>query len=507
MKNEIIASINLGSNSLGLMISQINANGKMKILEDLKMPTNAGRDTFATKRINIKTINEICEVFNGFHQIINDYNIKWYRAVATSSIREAENREYVLEQIRMKAGINIEIINSSQERFFINKALYEVLPGIEGMVKKGVLVINIGSGGIEISVYDKKYLKFTEYIKVGSLRMREILSNLEKKTLDFASIMEQYLDSKMYPIKSIIKNMSIKNFVGLGGEFKSSNFLIKNDDGYINKKAINELFDDIKNVSMEKIMEKYKLHKNQAEFLLPSLIILRSFFNITDAKGVYIPTISLRYGLLINMVDEMFNTERGRKSVKDILGSMWYMCEKYGADINHSKCVKKFAINIFDGIKNIHGFSEKEKFYLKSASILHDIGKYVDINNNEIYCYNIIKAENIMGLSEREKNIIAATAMYHGEMIPKNEHKQYKYLSEEDKIVVSKLAAILKLAEALDTSHKQKIKDLHIDIGRTKAKFLVYSDYDITLEKWSFNKRSNFFNEVMGIEAVVKEQK
>lgn len=152
---------------------------------------------------------------------MKDYKVNSYRAVSTSGIREAENREYVLDQIKTRTGLEVEVINNAQERFLMSKAIRNYMSSEMKFLDKGTLIVDIRSGGVEISVYDKGDLKLTEYLKIGSLRLKEILASLERRSLDFPGLMQEFIDSRIDFMKQILPKFNIKGFVGLGGELKT----------------------------------------------------------------------------------------------------------------------------------------------------------------------------------------------------------------------------------------------------------------------------------------------
>ena len=124
---EIVAAIDVGSNYLRMSIAELYQDGKIVILEDIIQRNNIGRDTFSEGRISTETIKDTCDALKGFTMLMKDYRIKNYRAIATSGIREADNRDFILEQIRLSTGIEVKIINNAQERFFMYKALVLLL--------------------------------------------------------------------------------------------------------------------------------------------------------------------------------------------------------------------------------------------------------------------------------------------------------------------------------------------------------------------------------------------
>ncbi|MBC2582861.1 HD domain-containing protein [Clostridium sp. DJ247] len=511
MKTEVVSVIDVGSNFIRMIIAQIMQNGEITTIEELNKSSNIGRDTFSYGKVNPEAIYETCETLSGFAKIMNDYKVKKYKAVSTSGIREADNRDYVLEQIRLKTGLSVETINSAQERFYMYKAIWNNFSKVPGMYDGGFLLINIGSGGVEVSVYHKGSLKFTEYVKIGSLRIREMLSGLELVNLNFSQIMKEFIESNINQIKHYIEVINISNFIGLGGELATiSRIYPSNKEDtvpqFIKKEHIEELYKKLKFMTTEQIINEYELSKKSAELLLPSVLIFYTFLNMTKAKGIYAPMVSLRHGIIADVADESMNTKRKEDAINDIISSVWYIGQKYGIDKIHTSHIENIALNIFDRTKEIHRLEHRERLYLRVAAILHDIGKYVNLSDHNLHSYNIIYSQDILGFSNQELKIIANITKYHLEENPSLKDEEYRSVDKYGRIIISKLSAILKLAEALDMSHKQKVKEVRISAHDRELLFHIRAKEDIALEEWSFKNNSSFFEEVMGYKPIIKSK-
>ncbi|AOT71035.1 HD domain-containing protein [Geosporobacter ferrireducens] len=508
-KREAMAGIDIGSHALRMKIVEVHNEEKVKILEMLRHPISLGRDTFTMGKVRFETVDETCEILKGFKKLMNDYHIETYRAVATSAIREAQNRDYIVDQIKLKTGLKIDVIDNTEERFLTYKSIRENLPYHQKIRSEGAMIVDVGSGSVEISVYKNNHLALTQNIKLGSLRLREVLSSIENRTLNFPRLLEEYISSNIDRLDVSEEKGSYKNFIALGGEIRIiSQLCNKTSDyhklKYIKKEDFIRVYKELMEQPGYYAAKQYGLAQERAEILLPSMMIFKKFFNMTSAKGIHAPLVSLRDGIISDIIDTKFNTQRKADFMEDILCSARYLAVKYKYDEKHGREVEEKALLIFDALKRMHGLGERQRFLLQLAAILHDIGKFVNPLEHYIYSYHIILASNLMGLSREEMEIIANISRYHSKVVPRADHDNFRKLSEENRVVVSKLVAIIRLADALDRSHRQKIKTVQIVWEEKEILFRVDTEEDILLEEWTFETKAEFFKEVFGVTPIMK---
>lgn len=517
MKNKefkTVAAIDIGSSGLRLLIADVFADGSINTIEEIKKTTSIGRDSFTMGKIAIDTIKEICLTLNNYQRLLQEYQVDMYRAVATSGLREAENRDYILDQIRSQTGLEIEIINNAEERYLAYKAIKKYIPFFSKIKEQGLLIVDIGSGGVEISVYNDGYMKFTDYLKAGSLRLSEILADLESISLDFPLIMEEFIENKFHLLEPILESKRIKKFIGLGGESRiflklsqeNTESNVKTIYNTISREFLQNLYSSIMFMTTEQIGEKYSLNYKVAKILLPSVIIFNHFLNITETDEIIVPLVSIRHGLIVDMLDKNFSIKNNNYYTRDIISSVRYIGRKYQTIEKHAEQVEWLALTIFDLIKDIHKLGEKERLYLQVAAILHDVGKFIDHNHHAFHSYNIIATQDIMGFSDKDLSITANIVRFHEEENPQPFHESYDSLDFNGRIIVSKLVAILKLANSLDISYKQKAGKVSIIKKEKKLIFKILIKGNFLLEKWLFMQRSNFFERVFGYksELVIK---
>lgn len=511
-KYKTIAVIDIDSSALRLYICNIFPEGDVQYLEEIEKNIDIGKDSYIRGRISIQTIKKMILILGNYAKLMQEYMVDKYRAVATSGLREAENRDYILSQVKIETGVDIEIINNSEERYLNYKAISNKISSLSTMKKEGLLIIDIGSGGLEISVFNQGSLKYTDYLKAGSLRLSEVLVDIEATTINFFQIMEEYIESKLYQLKSILKEITLKNFIVVGGEIETFLKLSKQDKkdikyNFIKKDFIKDLYSEIMFMTTEQIAVRYSLDYNIAKKILPSLIIFNYFLELSQIEEILLPLISIKDGILAVLKEEYFKMCNNDETLKDIISSVKYIAKKYQVVKRHSEQVEFLSLKIFDQIEKNYKFKKEDRLYLQIAAILHDVGKYIDENRHALHAYNILCAEDIMGFTDRDLNIIANIVKYHEQENPKIYDENYAVMTYNDRILIAKLVAILKLANSLDISYKQKVITISIIKENKKLLFKVQSRGNLLLEKWLFTKRSKYFEDVYGYKAelILKE--
>lgn len=509
-KNPTIAAvIDIGSNALRLKIAEYK-NGEIQVLDYLRYPLSLGRDTFSIGKITFKTIDKACEIIQGFLNIISEYGIEEIRAVATSAVREAQNREYIVDQIKVKTGLSVTVLDDAEEKVYIYKNMCRNIEKHEKFNSQGPMVY-IGSGSLAITIYDKGAITFTQTINVGSLKVSEILGQVQDKTEKFYLVVEEYLNTFTDTLKNIVPVTDSKYFFASGREMEMIANLcdaeIDADFWYISKKKFEELYDIIKLKTPDQLMDLYDIREEKAEVLLTSMAIYNEFLRFTKAEIITAPALFLTDALLYEMLcskesdkwDDVFN--------KSTVLSARNLAIRYQLLGKHEINVERYSLKIFDKMKKIHGLGYKARLYLQIAAILHDIGKFINLKYHYENSYNIIRNSDIFGLNSTETEIVASIARYHSTITPTMEHYSYNRLKASQRVLIGKLTAILRIADALDRGHEQKFEDIDIKINQSQLIISFTTYKDTVMEEWSFERKSEFFEDVYGMTACINKKK
>lgn len=507
---EVIAAIDIGSSYIKMVVSQLRGDGSIENFEKLTYPTDIGADTFSTGKISLETALKTCETLTTFKAIMKTYKVKKYKAVGTSGLREAQNREYVIDQIRSKTGLEVEVINTSQERMYVYKALKDGFKSLKAGER--VLILNFGYGGMEMSYYEWDMIKFSEYIKLGSLRLHETLSVFEDSGLSYSELIQEYSKNRLSFLLSKIKGVEVDHIIAIGGEFdniiRACNHYgveIKTEEDHyrIKLKKLKNLYDLIFYKSIDQISYELNIARKEAGMLLPAIVIFYSFVEFTQSSDIYIPKIHLTDGVTVSL-RRIGDTDETllENSYCEIVPSAWALAEKYRVSKHHAVHVSNLALSIFDQTRSIHGIEDRYRIFLKVAGILHDIGNFISLDSHSELSADIVRKENLLGFSDGDLDMLSHVIRYHSNENPSED--QLGSLSLENKILVSKLACMLKLAEAMDLGHNKRITKVKIKIDKDNLTIGLKTKHKLTLELWKVKKRSKFFEEIFGYNIDVK---
>ena len=218
-RKRLAAAIDVGSHEIHMKIVELVRDQPPRVIESVSRTLAIGTDTYTYGKISQELIDSCTEVMEGLAEKIREYRIHDYRVVATSAFREASNRLFVIDQIERGSGLEIEILSNSEERFYHLLAASEKTPGFEDLINSGTLILDIGAGSIQASVFDKGQFIFTQNMLLGSLRIRELLSDLERQTADFGSLMVEYVSGDLENYRMLEpKGTTYKHLIVLGGE-------------------------------------------------------------------------------------------------------------------------------------------------------------------------------------------------------------------------------------------------------------------------------------------------
>ncbi len=509
MQKEIVAAIDVGSHAMRMKIGELKSNGEFREIETFRRSASLGHDTFTNAKVSFESVDKVCGILRNFKNTMNDYGITVYKALATSAIREASNKEYIIDQIKLKTELNISVIDNPEEQFLTHKAIKHKLAHYDQMIQEGAVIVVIGAGSIQITMYKDGKLTSSQNVKMGALRIKEVLGTLENEALKYHKILDEYITVNLEGLDFFKSKLDIRHFIAVGGEIGTIKKIVGLSEEEIEpletiaKTKFEELFITVCGKSTEVLTTDYAIRRERAEILIPSMMLFNKFLANTRANTIVIPNISLTDGIIREIYEDLSNLNKKDKALEEIVTNARVLAEKFEYNKAHCENVEKNALVLFDKLKKLHGL-ENERILLKVAAILHDIGKFIGLDMHYIHSFDLIRSLDVFGLSKEQMKLVANISRYHSMEVPKDKDANFMQLSEKDRVLVAKLVAILRIADALDRSHKQKIEIQLVKLKDKELSIRAISKDQCTLEEWTFKGKAIFFQEVFGITPILK---
>jgi len=509
-KVDTVAAIDIGANSIRMVIAEILPDGQIEILEKLQRSVRLGQDTFRRGRIRGQTMRAAVGVLRDYKKRIEFYHVQHIRAVATSAVREASNADTVLDRILMATGLTVQVIDTSEESRITVSAFLEAAGKVPGRRQSNILIAEAGGGSTLLTLLQKGEINTSQSLPLGSIRLQEALSTRNEAPERAMEIIRQQISNVVSSTLSTLPLKKIKRFVAIGGDARFVGRQIgKPTDSEnlstIGRKDFEQLLKICQQHNVTDLAKKYGLSFADAETLNPSLLVYQALWNATSAEIMMISQVTMRDGLLIDLAGDVTGRE-DRTLLKGILHSAEQLAEKYRSDSKHAHNVASLALGLFDELKSEHGLDRRYRILLNVAGLTHEIGKYVSNRAHHKHSQYLIANSEIFGLTHEEIRLIAHIARYHRRSSPKPSHADYMALSREERVVVSKLAALLRVADALDTTHSQPVDHLRCEQKNEELIIYVPGVADLNLERRAIAVKGDLFEDIFGLKIRLEEE-
>lgn len=503
--------MHIGSEQVSLQLVEYTSLDDMRVVEKASSHVSLGEETFKTGKISFTAVREICDLLKGYRRILNQYGVKDYRLLATTAIREAENQQYIIDQIRVKSGFSVEVVDMPQEIFCIYVALFRSIES-QGLAaqQEGILFVDISSGGLGITLYEAGSILYQQNIHIGALRIKESFDKCQRESTHFYQALSEYINSTIEPVEKELSLSKIKYLVLSGAETGLLLKMLGRDEGtklsFISVEELLQLNERVKLLNLPQLMQQFDLTEQRAEMVLPTLLLYKQILAMSNVSEIVISNAQFSDGATLCHIGEICGDKWLRTIEDQIVSLVHALGRKYQYDPAHSGCVERTVLLLFDRLAKVHGLGRRERFLLKIAAILHDVGKFVSLRRHYFYSYRLIISSDIIGFSEDEKALMANVAYYHSKVTPTNADANFMALNPNQRITLAKLAAIIRLADAIDRGHCQKATISNIALTGEEFIITVTADQDMSLEEWTFQDKTEYFENVFGVKAILKRQ-
>ena len=499
---QLVAVLDMGASAIRLVIAEMAAGGHIRIIEEVSRGTQLGRDSFSSGAITPQTTDATLAALAGFGQIMRNYGVERVRAVATSAVREARNRDLFLDRILGETEFAFEIINEAEENRLLFLAVRQATRAGTAFKGDWTLLPEVGGGSTSLMLLRRGRPNRSGVYALGAVRLRQQL-DLRHQSHDVqVALLKRSIANVVAEIRLEIPLDRITHAIAIGGDvrFAASQIAegdVEADVREISREAFIAFCDEIERLDEDQLADRFRLPAVEADTLIPALMIYRTLLAETAATRLVVADASLRAGVLLDLSARK-GPEAAQEFEGQVLASAEALGQKYRFDRAHGRHVATLATKLFDDLRGEHRLSNRARLLLQVAALLHDVGVYVSLRGHHKHTLYLVASSQIFGLSDEETQVVANIARYHRRGTPQDTHVRYIALDRRDRLIVNKLAALLRVANALDAEHLQKVKELRL-VQHDKAWIVeLHGTGDLTMEQLAASARADMFLETFG---------
>ncbi len=502
------AVVDIGTHSVRLELFQVHADGSFASFESLIRPINLGHDVAKTESISPENINLLCSIAADFAGRIAEYEVRCVRAVATSALREAFNRELVAYRIKCASGLDVEVLESQEEARLLYLGLRETLEADGLFPSRRALVFVVGTGSLIVMYLDRSRLQFCEPIPLGSMHLHDEYGSRSVGLKRISALLETFCLEQRLSDSTNFDPAEPMSIIGIGAGVRAlvdMRFSAGAARGRVVRMAPADL-DGIllraQRSTPDELVRDYRLSDTDAENVGPTAEIAGYFLHEMNCREAIFPEVTTRSVLMREMI--RLGHDEADPFEPELLTAVANIGRKYDLDGEHTKAVAAMALKLFDKLKKRYHLTPRQRLQLEMAAILHDIGRFVDLRQHHKHSMYLIDNAQIPGVAAGERTLVAMIARYHRRSEPKSSHPEYLALPPQDKVSVQLLAAILRLADA--AVNGGAAAGVKVSLTADGLVFRLPAPVDIEWEMLCLERKGGMFRSVYGLDFKVEEE-
>ena len=501
-KMHVFAALTIGSYEISMTIHQVSPTGEMKVLNKVKQKLELGQDTLRTKRISNDMLKKLCVELEKMKQVMMEYDVENIVAVGSTALREAKNQSFVLEQIKIKTGLEVKVVNNPQQSFLVYEGIV-ANSNFAKISKDGAAVLDASAGRLRISIYNKGDLILTQNITLGSIQIREWLKETGYSKKEQIGLIREMVDYRLKELDALfLEHLKVKTLIIAGDLFAASIAGGEQKDKILKEEEFKAICKESERIYVQNIALT-----EDADIILPAVIICEEFYKRIGASRVWISGIGMNDGIAYEYAVEQKYIQPVRDFYHDIYSEAEMTMKRYAADDKHNYYVEKASNVIFKGLAKSCGLTRKEELLLRIAAIMHNCGSYITLAHGDKSSSYIVKNTELIGLSNKDRKMIGEIIRYHKKDFDSfmEEVGDVNY-SRKEMGTIGKLAVILGIANTLDAAHIQKFETIRTNIKDSEFRITVNSLSEGVLEKLFMKRHEEFFESMFGYTLVLREK-
>jgi exopolyphosphatase/guanosine-5'-triphosphate,3'-diphosphate pyrophosphatase len=505
-----LAAIDIGSNSVRLLVAEALRGGTYRILDEEREPTRLGRSVSEKGQLDDESMERTITALRTFKEIAAGYQATSLRTIATCAVREARNGPEFCRRVREQVGLEVEVISGDREA----RLAFSSVQNAFDLAGKNVIVADIGGGSTEVVFATGNLIESIFSTPLGAVRLTEQFALGEGAV---AETFQRDIGRMEEEIALCLKKRTTRPLfaphflVGCGGTFTTLAELMmaakKEVDipvaGYkVSHAEVRHLLDRLLKMPLRSRRSMAGMTPDRADIILAGLSIIDALMKRFRVNTLMIHTRGVRDGLVREMIDDAVGTTVDDPAHRD--AAIERLAAACSGELEHGRTVALLAGRIFDQLAAPLELVAGDRLLLECAARLQDVGYVINYDQHHKHSYHLIRNSRLPGIRAHDLELIANVARYHRGAHPKRKHENLARLTPEDQSRVQRMAAILRLAGGLDRSRSQQVRDVRVQSEHDRVFIDVVADQEPLVDIWGAERRTDLFEKVFNLPITIQ---
>ncbi|MBV9300658.1 MAG: Ppx/GppA family phosphatase [Acidobacteriaceae bacterium] len=505
------AAVDIGSNSVRMMAADVTGTGTEILAEDRQV-TRLGDSVFRSGRISRDALDFLCVVLTRMADAYRSLDVIGVRAVATSAVRDASNRQQFLTRTAAALGTNVEIISGAEEARLIHLGVNARWPRPKD---ERFLIVDIGGGSGELIVSEGGEMVDATSKPLGAVRLTEVFLKTDPPQPEELHRMEAYIEEKLSSFygrhgaehfsRTIATSATAAAIVSAANRVPRA----KRDEADRMRAGVNQirqLYSLLIETDLTRRRKIPGIGPRRAEIIIAGVAAFLRALELFHQRALYYCAAGVRDGIIADLAARGVGRELSQLS-REQRAVVEGMAKRYGVALKHAKHVAFLGHRLFELLRPLHQLAPAAGKLLEAASYLHDIGHFVSDTGHHKHSAYLVANSGMPGFTNRERLIIATLCRFHRKSVPDPAHPQLQNLDADSKRTVANLVPLLRIADSLDRGHEQKVRDISIGSRNGAVNVLVQDEGDADLEIWAANETAKAFASVYPAQISIRRRR
>ncbi|PYO13321.1 MAG: Ppx/GppA family phosphatase [Gemmatimonadetes bacterium] len=493
-----LAAVDIGTNSIRLVVAEVQSDGSYRVLDQDREMTRLGRGLYDRGRIGDEPMEQSLQTLGRMKAIAEGFNARELRAIATSAVREAANgRDFVREAWR-RCRVRVEVVPPEEEA----RLAFRSVSRHYDLSDRLTAIVDIGGGSAEVILAAGGVIDQVVSLPLGAVRLTERYCKSDPLRSKHWKALRRGIDAT---IKEMMGKppFAAEVMIGSGGTFTNLAEMAQLErdgkvaharDHAISRAEVVRLLDRLRETPLEARRQIPGLNPQRADIIIAGVAAVARLMRRLGTQRVLVNDRGIRDGVLLSMIDDLFGTTPPtRAAVADRMEVVRRFARKCHSNERHCEHVATLAASMFDALRDAYALPAGGRDILRAAALLHDIGYLINHEEHHKHAYHLIMHGDLRGFSSREIELIANVARYHRRAVPKKAHANFARLDRGERRLVRRLSGVLRVADGLDRAHGQAVQGVRCRVGDGWVRMLVRATRDPAIELEDATRKAGLF--------------